>query len=1228
MEGVENTSSKGEASTASPQQPMAMDIVNDNTTNKQGLDSSVHAKNTDKEQTVDQENDNIGWRTVGKLNKIKLFFPLNNVPGNNDNEKRSYMYNKVVGLISFKHQSYSLVTVYGNKMFHIVVDDEETATQVKNLQIVDNHTDRFMSHDQLPKQSMAQGYTIKIWDVPLDIIKDDFAVYIRNLGDVKDIKFAVKQLYYEVTVIFNNNNLENHFKETWCLRYGKMLFRSFPTTLSRDERNMRFQWALKLVNLPQGTFAHDINDILVATKAKSCFIPKSRFSKNYEKERFAWFYFDSALSMEEARKMKFSFKGKGLIFVDYNTITCHVCGSPSHRYRRCPEDRKIKEKAHRLNAYNEIYNRFGVKAPKPRLGFVPLNESFNTQLHYHPNHVISGQSDDWDLDLWDQPQQYSPDMTRSYASVVNKNQKPVNNSKGKQKVTLTNPSPQNTLVSGSNVNSQQISVSPKTVEERLTWLENQMVKFTTIMQKLADRVTTLEKTHVHTHNSPIFSTPTNVTPPVNTQFTSKSTQFINNDVNIKKRKIAAPAKKNTNLPPSNISTTIVNTQTRGPSPVEIEQMEEVIINNSLDEPTISNSNINMPSSSSSIDSRLTSFEKNMEQAFGKLDAVTKFLDSTSNTLPYINNNNNNTFNATLNVAGMNTSSKQQQILNYMKINKINILTLTETKLKTNSANILYKKDDVHSWWECDDNNHFSNGVGIIMDNTIAKHVQIVKGYFGRLLHVKLFVKGNVRLSILVIYNYANNTEKENTLELYKEIERIIKEELKFNARIVISGDFNVNFDIYHSNLLFHDKPLNTWRRNDSASRIDYIWVHYNIIPDLVYASTNKPHIIQTDHSTIATYFSLIDIFNKTALATKKRHNNAKMINYEKVTDDHWLQFNEEIENNNGKLDLENLPQKQKTLNKVWNLIRDTFLVTMKNLPMKKQNPNREDLPETVLYYKAYLRKLSKILLNITEKQIVRNGLANEEKKRKFIKDNLNIITPLLNEFPIGNNSKPLIYISLVEFKQLVKDLFRLVQAKYIEEDQIYKQEKIKFYVERRLEDLQNNKSRMIDSILERKRKTIILDRLLIERDGVQSLCLDDKEIVKEAENHYQNVAGKRSNNFLVLDDRWSNRYKPIQQIDQMWYSEILIPISIEEWRDMINSLPNDKASGPSKISNEMLKKAGDNTHKNLLFLANLCLTTGDIPSEWRTALLYPIPKTMEWEYTLTKTRPIILLETP
>src|SRR6185295_16547789 len=35
---------------------------------------------------------------------------------------------------------------------------------------------------------------------------------------------------------------------------------------------------------------------------------------------------------------------------------------------------------------------------------------------------------------------------------------------------------------------------------------------------------------------------------------------------------------------------------------------------------------------------------------------------------------------------------------------------------------------------------------------------------------------------------------------------------------------------------------------------------------------------------------------------------------------------------------------------------------------------------------------------------------------------------------------------------------------------------------------------------------------------------------------------------------------------------------------------------------------------------------GDILQEWKEATVYPIPKTMEWEYDLNKTRPITLLE--
>ena len=43
-------------------------------------------------------------------------------------------------------------------------------------------------------------------------------------------------------------------------------------------------------------------------------------------------------------------------------------------------------------------------------------------------------------------------------------------------------------------------------------------------------------------------------------------------------------------------------------------------------------------------------------------------------------------------------------------------------------------------------------------------------------------------------------------------------------------------------------------------------------------------------------------------------------------------------------------------------------------------------------------------------------------------------------------------------------------------------------------------------------------------------------------------------------------------------------------------------------------------------LFNGYLKTGLTPTNWKYALLYPIPKPMEWECDVNKTRPIVLLE--
>ena len=43
-------------------------------------------------------------------------------------------------------------------------------------------------------------------------------------------------------------------------------------------------------------------------------------------------------------------------------------------------------------------------------------------------------------------------------------------------------------------------------------------------------------------------------------------------------------------------------------------------------------------------------------------------------------------------------------------------------------------------------------------------------------------------------------------------------------------------------------------------------------------------------------------------------------------------------------------------------------------------------------------------------------------------------------------------------------------------------------------------------------------------------------------------------------------------------------------------------------------------------LACLCLILSDISQQWKEVTIYPIPKPVDWEYDLAKTRPITLLE--
>ena len=57
-----------------------------------------------------------------------------------------------------------------------------------------------------------------------------------------------------------------------------------------------------------------------------------------------------------------------------------------------------------------------------------------------------------------------------------------------------------------------------------------------------------------------------------------------------------------------------------------------------------------------------------------------------------------------------------------------------------------------------------------------------------------------------------------------------------------------------------------------------------------------------------------------------------------------------------------------------------------------------------------------------------------------------------------------------------------------------------FLREIRIENMEDNKKRMLDSILDRERKSINIDRLIVKKDNKLELILEKEEILRERTN--------------------------------------------------------------------------------------------------------------------------------
>ncbi|CAJ0827291.1 5476_t:CDS:2, partial [Entrophospora sp. SA101] len=359
-----------------------------------------------------------------------------------------------------------------------------------------------------------------------------------------------------------------------------------------------------------------------------------------------------------------------------------------------------------------------------------------------------------------------------------------------------------------------------------------------------------------------------------------------------------------------------------------------------------------------------------------------------------------------------------------------------------------------------------------------------------------------------------------------------------------------------------------------------------------------------NHNMIITYFSTDGILKYQQEAKAKRYQTKRRIfKYDNMSKEKWKDF----ANYSNELFKKSFLYKENakiinqiTLDKTWNKIKEIILqAAEKHIPYKwttNIKSNQKDKSPALKQHYFHLKSISKILLRLGKRKI-----------SKEIDININV----------NNISK----IKKITFK-IYNTLSTICKIK---EKQV-KQEQINLLINKRCENYKDDQSTMIDSILERNHKRIILDRVLFKENNNLILTTDPEKIKAITNQHFQNVA-RGKNEIKQINNYWKNQYLPKEEINSDIYKNVMDPPTYKEWKQVITTLPNNKATGPSKISNEMIKHLGKNFGRCLWKLISACFEMNEIPNQWRIATIYPIPKPMDWECFLDKTRPITLLET-
>ncbi|EXX55755.1 hypothetical protein RirG_222530 [Rhizophagus irregularis DAOM 197198w] len=397
---------------------------------------------------------------------------------------------------------------------------------------------------------------------------------------------------------------------------------------------------------------------------------------------------------------------------------------------------------------------------------------------------------------------------------------------------------------------------------------------------------------------------------------------------------------------------------------------------------------------------------------------------------------------------------------------------------------------------CSSSSRPHNGVGILLRNSLHKHVQTIDLWNGRLLKLDLFFHQTKISIIFIYYPPSGSIHQSICADLIAKLLSWLDHARANNYFVIILGDFNIdevahsNYSSTHFKLLrllssqfftdhqahsSTDGPDPTFFHDNGSSRLDYIW-----------SSPGFPALV---------FFrkcSCLAILAKSRLKQKKELRT--IFFYTSTSDEQWNNFTTEVDDSlgvyldrqyNSRLDFSFL-----SLDRMWHALKAVILsAAIETLPFQKvSNTHRHSYSPELTKLIAINKFLDRFLYRLTTRRSIRPTQISQ--MMAVLPSHLDNLVSLLPDYLVPTYSTT----PVSEFKLFLRSQKNLVSAFLSTKFAQHFTDSVEYYTALRDEHFSTSLGTFIDSALSIEKRSIVLDRVLVVLDLIPTLLTDPSNI--------------------------------------------------------------------------------------------------------------------------------------